>query len=1028
MASLGKCLGSRLCGALLSLCLLVWAPAATAQTVDLFQGFVGNLNFETTGGSLRLAPNTSNSCSVGTSSTNPLNNIPATATITAAYLYWAGSGSTVDSTVTLNGTTVTADETFFQTFVAFNTNFDFFSGRADVTALITGNGNYTFSGLTVNSGAPHCASSAVLAGWGLVVVYSDPAEDLRAVNIFDGFQFFRGNAITVTPNNYRVPTSPINGKVSVITWEGDPQNSGALNGFNEGLTFNGATLDDGLVPPASNPVLQQFDGTINGLGLQNTHGVDIDTYDVSAFISPGDTSATTVYSSGGDLVLLSAEIISTTTEPMVDLSISKTHSGDFTVGVDGVYTIQVTNNGPEGEANPVQVTDTLPNGLTFISGTGTNWTCSAAGQDVTCDHPGPIPVGNTLPDLTLTVGVGAAAAPSVDNVATISSASLDTTPGNDTVTDTTTVLASDLSTSSKTVVDLNGGDANPGDTLRYTINLIETAGADALNVSVTDDIPGNVTSFSVVSVPGGATDNSTGLGTGANGTGFLDVSDITVAANTTVSLVFDVVVAGTANPGDIISNVANVTNGNGIGASPSAPNVIVSQSSIPSNGTKPLYLYDLGTTDPNGFNQGPQPYLSRTPPAAPQSNVTVDKNLAPRTWTLTPAISQDLTLSAPSIPVTLWVSKGGATGGSPQRTVTVSLSSIGTTSGPIGTPVTQTFAAPPSVNPLSVLFNIPLPSNITLSAGSQIVLTVTNITPGGGSRRVRVFPIGTTDNSRIDLNALTVINVDSVNSFDALFPGGAQLANFAPGDDVFVRTVISDPFGSFDINPLTQPTLDIVDSAGTTVVSAQSLTQVADSGAANRTFEFQYTIPAAGPNGTWTMRVTGYEGTEGTVTHTGIGTFDVNTPAPDLVIAKTVQVVSDPINNTTNPKSIPGAFELYSITVTNQGLGGVDANTLVITDPLPDIVSLFVDTGGGDPIVMVDGSTPSGLTPLNYGADVTFSNQVGGGPPFNYTPTPDVNGVDGSVTGVRINPQGAMAPAVGGNTPSFTIRLQVRVN
>ena len=1006
--------------------LCLWASPGAAQTVDLFQGFVGNLNFETTGGSLRLEPNTGNSCNVGTTSSNPINNIPATATITAAYLYWAGSGSTIDSNVTLNGNSVTADETFFQTFVAFSTNFDFFSGRADVTSLITGNGNYTFSGLTINNGAPHCGSAAVLAGWGLVVIYSDPGEDLRAVNIFDGFQFFRGNAISLTPNNYRVPTSPVNGKFSVISWEGDPQNSGALNGFNEGLTFNGNTLDDGLVPPASNPTLQPFDGTINSLGLQNTHGVDVDTFDVSAFINPGDTSATTVYSSGGDLVLLSAEIVSTTTEPIADISLTKTHSGDFTVGVDGVYTIQVSNNGPEMEANPVQVTDTLPAGLTYVSGIGTNWTCNASGQDVTCDHPGPIAVSSTLPDLTLTVAVDAAAAPSVDNTATVNSASLDNTPANNTATDTTTVLSSNLSTSTKTVVDLNGGDSDPGDTLRYTITLIETGGANALNVSVTDDIPTNVTGFNVVSAPTGATDNSTGSGTGANGTGFLDISNITVTASTSETIVFDVVIAGTANPGDIISNSANIINGNGAGASPVAPNVVVSQSQIPSSGTKPLYLYDNATADPNGFNQGPQPYLSRTPPASPQGNVTVDKSAAPVNWTMTPALRQDLTLSTPSIPVTLWMSKGGSSGGSPQRTITVSLSSVGPSTGPIGTPVTQTFAAPPSVTPASVLFNIPLPLNTTLLTGSQIVLTVTNVTPGGGNRRTRVFPIGTADNSRIDLNSLTVINVDSVDSYDASFPGGAQLANFAPGDDVFVRAVISDPFGSFDINPQTQPTLDIVDPNGTVVLAAQALNQVADSGLANRTFEFQYTIPGTGPSGAWTMRVTGFEGTEGNVTHTGIGIFNVNIPAPDLVIAKTVQVLSDPINSTTNPKSIPGAIELYEITVTNQGAGTVDANTLVVTDPISDLISLFVDISGGDPIVLIEGTTPSGLT-LDFTTNVSLSDQVGGGPPYDHIATPDGAGFDAAVTGIRINPQGTMAGASGGNTPSFTIRFQVRV-
>ena len=440
--------------AILAVMVMSAFPAHSQTPVTLFQNVVGRVNFEVTGGSLRTEPNTGNSCAVGPSSTSPLANIPATATIRNAYLYWAGSGSTVDSSVTLNGNTVTAGRTFTATFNAFNTNFDFFSGFADVTALVGGNGIYTFSGLTVNTGAPHCGSSAVLAGWSMVVVYEDATEDLRAVNIFDGFQFFRGSSIGLTIDTFRVPPSPINGKLAVITWEGDPQNSGSLNGFSESLTINGNVIDDGIVPPASSPTIQQFDGTVNTLGVSNSHGVDVDTYDISPFLSPGDTSASMGYSSGGDLVLLTAQVVSVTTEPVVDLAIQKSHSGNFTVGSNHDYLIQVSNSGPEPEPNPIQVDDTLPNGLTFVSGAGTGWTCASSGQDVTCTHPGPLAVGASLPDLTITVAVGAAAVPSVDNTATVTSASVDNTAANDSSTDTTVVIGPDLSTSTKTVVDL----------------------------------------------------------------------------------------------------------------------------------------------------------------------------------------------------------------------------------------------------------------------------------------------------------------------------------------------------------------------------------------------------------------------------------------------------------------------------------------------------------------------------------------------------------------------------------------------
>ena len=58
---------------------------------------------------------------------------------------------------------------------------------------------------------------------------------------------------------------------------------------------------------------------------------------------------------------------------------------------------------------------------------------------------------------------------------------------------------------------------------------------------------------------------------------------------------------------------------------------------------------------------------------------------------------------------------------------------------------------------------------------------------------------------------------------------------------------------------------------------------------------------------------------------------------------------------------------------------------------------------------------------------MTFSNQVGGGPPYNYTPDPDTDGFDADITGYRIAPSGPMNAASGGNNPSFNITLRVRI-
>ncbi|MDJ0711821.1 MAG: hypothetical protein QNJ14_15640 [Woeseiaceae bacterium] len=192
-------------------------------------------------------------------------------------------------------------------------------------------------------------------------------------------------------------------------------------------------------------------------------------------------------------------------------------------------------------------------------------------------------------------------------------------------------------------------------------------------------------------------------------------------------------------------------------------------------------------------------------------------------------------------------------------------------------------------------------------------------------------------------------------------------------------------------------------------------------------FTRTYTLPAAGlhPGFQLRFRMTGGSGLAWDYWHIDDVCFNQSTN-PILSVTKMQQVLSDPVNGTTGPYAIPGAYIQYTIGVTNQGLGPVDANTLIVTDPLPAGVALFVDTSGGDPITFVDGTTSSGLT-YSYGTDVTFSNQVGGGPPFNYTPVPDTDGFDPAITGYRIAPGGAMNAASGSNNPSFNVTLRVRI-
>ena len=990
--------------AIVALAVVPLAASAQQTPITRFARFTGTINFVATGGSLRTQPNTGDSCAVGASSTQTLAGIPAGASIVAAYLYWGGSGN-VDANVTLNGQAVAAQRTFTATFNNGGTNFPYFGGFADITSRITGNGALTFSGLTVQTGAPHCGSSAVVAGWSVVAIYGSPSEKLRAVNVFDGLQFFRGNNLLLNPDGFRIPPTNFDGRMTVVTWEGDPGNSTPLNGFSEVLRFNGTAVDDGIVVPGSDPVVQPYDGTVNTAGVATSYGVDVDTFDVTAMLAPGQTSATTEYSAGGDLVLLTAQIVSATSEPVVDLSLTKTHAGNFTVGGSNVYTLTVANAaGNQREDNTVVVTDTLPAGLTFVSGVGTGWTCGASGQTVTCTHPPILNSGSSFPSIALTVAATGVAVPSVTNTASVSSLSFDVNAANNTASDVTAVFGPNLSTSTKSVVDLNGGEPNPGDTLRYTITLVESAGLAAPGVSVVDDLAAELGNLTVVSTPAGATNFSTGAGTGANGTGRLDIRNIFVPASGTATVVFDARIAAGTTPGTPIDNTATVTNPGGFGATPAAPTLIVSPSAIPSSGAKPLYL-----------RSGPV-RLSRTPPGA-DGPVTVTF-ATPQVWTMTPPLALPMTLPGGNIAIPLYLLRVGS---GATRTIQVTLAN--TVTGTIGS-TTQTLTLNTAAPPQLANFVIANPPTVTFPAGSAFRLTITQTAPNNAGRDTLVYPVGSAGNySRVVLNSATVVDVNSVQTYNAAYPGGAAQANFSYGSTVYVRAVVSDPFGSFDI---ASARISILDSASVVRVANAVLPMVADSGGATRTYEYAYVVPAGSPSGGWSAQVTAVEGTEGVVTHTRTGGFVVPPLLPALRITKTVDVLSDPVSGAVNPKQVPGSFQRYRVTVTNTGVGSVDASTLVIADVVPANTELFVSSGGGPPVQFFDGSTPSGLT-FSYPTSVTYSNQPGGAAPYSYTPTANGNGVDPNVTALRIAPSGAMPAAAGANQPSFSVEFRVRV-
>jgi trimeric autotransporter adhesin len=179
-----------------------------------------------------------------------------------------------------------------------------------------------------------------------------------------------------------------------------------------------------------------------------------------------------------------------------DLTLSKAHVGaNFTQGQNGAqYVLTVTNGGAVATSGTLTVTDTLPAGLSFASGIGTGWSCSALLQVVTCTNPS-TPIaggGNSL--ITLTVNVAANAAASLQNFATVACTCAESNTANNTSnTDTVNVVQlPDL-----TVTKTHTGNFVQGQVgANYTVTVSNTGSTSkpaASLVTLTDTPPAGLT-------------------------------------------------------------------------------------------------------------------------------------------------------------------------------------------------------------------------------------------------------------------------------------------------------------------------------------------------------------------------------------------------------------------------------------------------------------------------------------------------------------------------------------------------------
>ena len=252
-----------------------------------------------------------------------------------------------------------------------------------------------------------------------------------------------------------------------------------------GLTFDSATGDGWSC--------NENAGTVTCEGHNGLDGPEVaPTSPVLVHVGTGAVPETTTVArvtTTGDRFADNDEAVDTASVLGPDLTVLSSHAGSFRVGGSATYELAVTNVGPGPTTGPVIVTDELPTGFTFTRAQGSGWSCSDAGQIITCEREGVIAAGASAPVITVEAAVGATALPSGETTATVENlvsvqTGSDIAAGNDQSGDMTGISGTDLA------VTLDGpATIGIGGLATYELNIESNSVPNSGPIQVRVDLP-----------------------------------------------------------------------------------------------------------------------------------------------------------------------------------------------------------------------------------------------------------------------------------------------------------------------------------------------------------------------------------------------------------------------------------------------------------------------------------------------------------------------------------------------------------
>ncbi|WP_341925299.1 hypothetical protein [Nocardioides psychrotolerans] len=263
-------------------------------------------------------------------------------------------------------------------------------------------------------------------------------------------------------------------------------------------------------------------GTI-GVGSTYTLVFDVVVDGPVPAVASGTTIANTATASFNSASLgtaLTTTSSATTTVAGPDLTVTKTHTGSLVLGADITYALGVSNVGPAASQGTVTVQDTLPAGLTFVSASGSGWTCSQAAGTITCTRADALAPGAAFPDIALTATVTDSAPATVANTVTVAGGGDGLVGNNSAVDSAPTVAVTDLSLAKTADV----ASVAVGGSVGYTLTVTNHGPSRSTGSTVVDHLPAGMSFVSAdpgcVSLPSASTVTCTvgALASGASAT------------------------------------------------------------------------------------------------------------------------------------------------------------------------------------------------------------------------------------------------------------------------------------------------------------------------------------------------------------------------------------------------------------------------------------------------------------------------------------------------------------------------------